>query len=57
MAVTPPQKCLKEILRALKKYPKIHLNERRPQPIVDVWIGQVAHNVCPPVDIFLKFCE
>ena len=40
-----------------KIYPKIHLNKWRPQPIVDVWIGQVAHYVCPPVYIFLEFRE
>ena len=33
------------------------LDERRPQPVVDVVVGHVAHHVRPPVDALLEVGE
>ena len=33
------------------------LNEGRPQPVVDIWVANVANNVAPPVDPLVKVGE
>ena len=33
------------------------LNEGRPQPVVDIWVANVANNVAPPVDPLVKVRE
>ena len=33
------------------------LNEGRPEPVVDIWVADVADNVAPPVDPLVKVRE
>ena len=54
---------MKTFLKRLNIYLNINpirfssLNEGRPQPVVDIWVANVANNVAPPVDPLVKVGE